>query len=138
MNDPVSDLLGQPVHDRDGADLGQVEHVYVEDTRPVWVATGDKLVPLASAELEQDGVRVAVDRATVEAAPAVDDPEHLNEAEQQAVYQHYAAAPAFTTDPSDADLSDAVPDGQAGEGRTMSLLEDPRPGPGKKAEPIES
>lgn len=128
---PFEEMLGQDVQDRSGADIGQVEHVYADGDDPVWVATGDKLVPLADARSEGDAIRVAVDRSTVDSAPGVKDPSHLEQDEQEAVFQHYSGALGGAkeergrTEPSEAgESNEAVETTEAGEGKPIDYWVD--------------
>jgi stress response protein YsnF len=100
---PVDDLTplllrrrGGDVLDRDGALLGQLEEIYLDDitdapkwalVRPGGSAAG--FVPLIGAELTDDELRVGFAAERVASAPLVEDESHVTVAEEEALYRHY-------------------------------------------------
>lgn len=91
-------LEGMPVRGGDGNRLGTVEAVYVDNdtNRPEWVAVRSGLfgsyvsvVPLRTAELDGDELRVPYDRNALRSAPH-DDPGHeLSPDDEVDLFRHY-------------------------------------------------
>jgi uncharacterized protein (TIGR02271 family) len=95
----LSTLPGTTVYGPDGEKIGRAGQAYVDDRSgdPEWVTvntglfgTNETFVPLRNAELTQDGLTVAYTKDHVKDAPNVDpDNGHLDEAEEQRLYDHY-------------------------------------------------
>jgi sporulation protein YlmC with PRC-barrel domain len=97
----VQDLLAQggTVVSEDGTKIGSVGQVFLDDHtgEPEWVTvkTGmfggaESFVPLASATIHGDEVRVPFDKDTVKDAPRVDDSNgHLSESEEDELFRYY-------------------------------------------------
>jgi len=77
-----------------GEDLGRIEELYgyAPSTEPQWAAIrdGDRkvLVPVMSAQLEDDGLHVPYPKELIESAPALPDHE-LTLTDEMAFYSHY-------------------------------------------------
>lgn len=91
-------LVGLTAYDRDGAKVGSVEQVFLDDGtgKPEWVTvkTGmfgmkETFVPLAGAGHDGEGLHLAYAKDTVKDAPRVDADEHLDAAEERELYAHY-------------------------------------------------
>jgi uncharacterized protein (TIGR02271 family) len=99
-NKMVSQLQGRQAYDRDGKKLGRVGQVYVDDRSgsPVWasVNTGlfgmsESFVPLHSAAVADQDLKLAVSKDQVQDAPRVDDThDHISPDEEQRLHRHYA------------------------------------------------
>ena len=96
--DQARTLIGATAVDSSGDKIGKIGQVYLDDQtgQPQWISvntgffgTSESLVPLESATMEGDGVRVAHTKAVVKDAPKVDADQHLDPAEEQRLYQHY-------------------------------------------------
>src|SRR3954447_8106310 len=99
--DQARQLFGAEVLDADGAKVGTVTEVFLDDDtdRPSWVSvrtgwfgTNESLVPLRGAEIAADHIRVSYDKATIKAAPRSDDGEPLSRDDEGTLYRHYDAA----------------------------------------------
>lgn len=98
----VPQLVGRQAYDRDGQKIGKVGQVFVDDRdgRPLWATvntgmfgTTESFVPLASADVTDRDLTVAVTKDAVKHAPQVDHGgEHISDDEQGRLYRHYAGA----------------------------------------------
>lgn len=87
---------GRAVLDADGRRLGEVREIYLDlDTdAPEWVLVrldgGDsRFIPLASATVLDDELRVAHREERVRSAPGVDPAKRIGEEEERVLYDHY-------------------------------------------------
>jgi hypothetical protein len=90
-------------YDRDGARIGSIEQVYVDDStrRPEWVTVrtgphgaGEIFLPLEDAVAGTDGtLRTAHTVDTVKNAPLMNADQHLNLEQEQELYVHYGLTP---------------------------------------------
>src|SRR5215203_3457088 len=95
----IDTIIGQPVQGADGKKIGDVGQVYLDDQtgKPEWatVRTGlfgtkESFVPVAQAQLTEDGLRVPYDTDAVKDAPRVDAEQgHLSQQEEAQLYRHY-------------------------------------------------
>jgi uncharacterized protein (TIGR02271 family) len=95
----IDTIIGRSVHGADGQKIGDVGQIYLDDETgtPEWatVKTGlfgtkESFVPLAQAELTDDGVRVPYDKDAVKDAPNVDaDEGHISQDQEAELYRHY-------------------------------------------------
>jgi uncharacterized protein (TIGR02271 family) len=95
----IDQVRGQNVYGADGEKIGKAGEVYLDDQsgRPEWVTvntglfgTNESFVPLADADLVDDGLRVPFAKDAVKDAPNVDPGDgHLSHDEERALYQHY-------------------------------------------------
>jgi len=109
----IDTIIGRPVHGADGQKIGQVGQVYLDDVtgKPEWatVQTGlfgtkESFVPIAQAQVTDDGLRVPYDKDAVKGAPSVDaDQGHLSEAEEAELYRHYGME--YSQDSSDSGVA---------------------------------
>jgi uncharacterized protein (TIGR02271 family) len=97
--DQLRTVIGSTAYDRDGDKLGKVGQVYYDDDtdQPKWLTvntgffgTSENFVPVQDAELGEDRVIVAYDKATVKDAPNISDDGHLTPEEEQRLYRHYS------------------------------------------------
>ncbi|MDT0343835.1 PRC-barrel domain-containing protein [Streptomyces litchfieldiae] len=94
--DPRS-LIGRKAFDRDGAKIGTVDEVYLDDATgtPEWAAvrTGlfsrDAFVPLEPSELVNDTLRVPFTRSLIKDAPDFGVGRHLSPEQELELYHHY-------------------------------------------------
>ncbi|GAA0433553.1 PRC-barrel domain-containing protein [Streptomyces luteireticuli] len=94
--DPRS-LIGRKAYDRDGARIGTVDEVYLDDATgtPEWAAvrTGffgrDAFVPLKPSALVGDTLRVPYERALIKDAPDLGVGRHLSPEQELRLYHHY-------------------------------------------------
>ncbi len=96
----IPTVLDHPVHDAEGAKIGDARHVFLDDTtgQPEWVSvkTGmfgshESFVPIHDAALVGDHLEVPFARELVKHAPHadVDAGGHLSEQEEHRLYDHY-------------------------------------------------
>ncbi|WP_165958947.1 PRC and DUF2382 domain-containing protein [Actinomadura sp. KC345] len=98
----VRELMGTSVTDTNGAKVGTIKQVYLNDDSgaPEWVTvhTGwfgmrESFVPLSGARKNQDMLQVPYDKETIKGAPNVDADEHLSHAQIVDLYRHYGVRP---------------------------------------------
>ncbi|TVL89865.1 PRC-barrel domain-containing protein [Streptomyces sp. SAJ15] len=104
-------LIGRKAFDRDGAKIGTVDEVYLDDAtgEPQWAAvrTGifsrDVFVPLEPSEVASDGLRVPFERHMIKDAPDFGVGRHLSPEQELQLYHHYgldaASGPAIEDEP---------------------------------------
>jgi len=94
----VQALDASVVIDSDGSEIGRVGQVYTDnDTgQPSWVTvktgwfgTNESFVPLNSATIEGDTIRVPYDKDKIKGAPNNDAGEPLSAADEQQLYTYY-------------------------------------------------
>ncbi|MFC9296724.1 PRC-barrel domain-containing protein [Streptomyces sp. NPDC057011] len=103
--DPRS-LIGRKAFDRNGAKIGTVDEVYLDDATgvPEWAAvrTGlfsrDAFVPLEPSELVGDTLRVPFDRSLIKDAPDFGVGRHLSPEQELQLYHHYGLDVTLPTD----------------------------------------
>jgi uncharacterized protein (TIGR02271 family) len=108
----IDTIIGRPVHGADGQKIGDVGQIYLDDQtgKPEWatVRTGlfgtkESFVPVAEAQITDDGVRVPYDKDAVKDAPRVDAEQgHLSQQEEAELYRHYGLE--YSEDRSDSGL----------------------------------
>ncbi|WP_393085766.1 PRC-barrel domain-containing protein [Streptomyces sp. LN704] len=90
-------LIGRKALDRNGAKIGTVDEVYLDDATgiPEWAAirTGlfsrDAFVPLEPSELVEGSLCVPFDRALIKDAPDFGVGRHLSPEQELQLYHHY-------------------------------------------------
>lgn len=105
--DPRS-LIGRKAYDRDGAKIGTVDEVYLDDAtgRPEWAAvrTGffgrDAFVPLEPSEIVDNALRVPFLRDLVRSAPDFGVGRHLSPEQELQLYHHYGLDVAAPEQPA--------------------------------------
>ena len=94
----IADRRGEDVLDRDGDKIGKLEEIYLDQQsgQPEWalVKTGmfgssSTFVPLANAQSEGDGLRVAFQKDQVKDAPSIDTGQELSPQEEAELYRFY-------------------------------------------------
>ncbi|WP_438490640.1 PRC-barrel domain-containing protein [Streptomyces sp. S186] len=113
--DPRS-LIGRKAFDRNGAKIGTVDEVYLDDAtgEPEWAAvrTGlfsrDAFVPLEPSKMVGDSLHIPYDRKLIKDAPDFGVGRHLSPEQELQLYHHYrldisapaaeSAAPSADTD----------------------------------------
>jgi uncharacterized protein (TIGR02271 family) len=97
--DAVRSWQGRTMVDRDGDRIGTIDAIYVNDQsgEPEWAlvntglfGTKSTFVPLAQASERGGEIRVPYEKQRVKDAPRIDPDQHLSEAEEQALWAHYA------------------------------------------------
>ncbi|WP_329015640.1 PRC-barrel domain-containing protein [Streptomyces sp. NBC_00690] len=94
--DPRS-LIGRKAFDRNGAKIGTVDEVYLDDATgaPEWAAvrTGlfsrDAFVPLEPSTFADDVLRVPYERSLIKDAPDFGVGRHLSPEQELQLYHHY-------------------------------------------------
>ncbi|MFF2193954.1 PRC-barrel domain-containing protein [Streptomyces sp. NPDC058157] len=94
--DPRS-LIGRKAFDRNGAKIGTVDEVYLDDATgvPEWAAvrTGlfgrDAFVPLEPSEVDGEVLRVPFERSLIKDAPDFGVGRHLSPEQELKLYHHY-------------------------------------------------
>ncbi|MER7047558.1 PRC-barrel domain-containing protein, partial [Streptomyces jumonjinensis] len=97
--DPRS-LIGRKAFDRNGAKIGTVDEVYLNDATgaPEWAAvrTGlfgrDAFVPLEPSTVDNDTLRVPFERSLIKDAPDFGVGRHLSPEQELQLYRHYGLA----------------------------------------------
>jgi uncharacterized protein (TIGR02271 family) len=96
--DTVRDWQGRAMVDRDGAKLGTIDAIYLDDDtgQPEWatVTTGlfgtrTTFVPLAQAQSMGDSVQVPYQKDQVKDAPSMEAEAQLSQDEEAELYRHY-------------------------------------------------
>jgi uncharacterized protein (TIGR02271 family) len=96
--DTVRDWQGRAMVDRDGAKLGMIDAIYLDDDtgQPEWatVTTGlfgtrTTFVPLAQAQAMGDSVQVPYQKDQVKDAPSMEAEAQLSQDEEAELYRHY-------------------------------------------------
>ena len=96
--DRARQLFGAEVVDADGAKVGTVTEVFLDDdtdqpkwvsVRTGWFGTNESLVPLQGAGIGDGRIQVQYDKATIKAAPRSDDGQPLSRDDEGQVYRHY-------------------------------------------------
>ena len=96
--DSIQRVIGNDVYDEQGEKIGSASEVYLDDEtgRPEWVTvktglfgTKETFVPIAEANLTEQGVRVPVTKDKVKEAPRIDTDGHLSPQEEQELYRYY-------------------------------------------------
>ena len=94
----VDTWRGRTLLDRDGGRIGTIDAIYLDDRtgEPEWAlvntglfGTRSSFVPLAQAFQSDLDVLVPYDKQLVKDAPRVDPGQHLSEAEERQLWQHY-------------------------------------------------
>ncbi|WP_375484771.1 DUF2382 domain-containing protein [uncultured Jatrophihabitans sp.] len=94
----LQELIGSTAIDSDGDKIGKIGGVYLDDQsgEPVWVtvSTGlfgskESFAPLYGSQRDGENLRLAVDKAKVKDAPNVDVDGHLEESDNDALYEYY-------------------------------------------------
>ncbi|WP_201293179.1 DUF2382 domain-containing protein [Arthrobacter zhaoguopingii] len=96
----ISQILefGDKVIDIDGAKVGSIGQIYVDDQtgNPSWVTvntglfgSNESFAPLEGADLEGDDVRVLYSKAKIKDAPNVAPDAHLSKQEEAGLYRYY-------------------------------------------------
>lgn len=125
---PWDSLIGATATDADGDRIGKVGQVYLNDEtgEPEWVTvstglfgTRESFAPFYNARADNGELRLAVTKQQVKDAPNIDADEHLEDAEQNTLYQYYAGRLGQATSPADAGQSTGAAD-QGAEGRDVS------------------
>jgi len=129
----IDTIIGRPVHGADGQKIGDVGQVYLDDQtgRPEWatVRTGlfgtkESFVPVAQAQMTDEGLRVPYDKDAVKEAPRVDaDQGHLSQQEEAELYRHYGL------NYSEARSDSGLPEGGTGQGRERGTVGHDTSGP---------
>lgn len=95
------EILKTTLYDQSGSKVGQVQQVYLNDETgaPSWVTvntglfgTHESLVPLENATVEGDSLRVPFDKQVIKDAPHFDPGHHLDESDEDQLYDYYGIA----------------------------------------------
>ncbi len=97
--DDLQNMEGRTAVDTDGAKLGKIGQVYVDDqtSQPLWVTistgmfgTKESFAPLYGSRTSGDDLQLAVSKDMVKGAPGVDADGHIGDSENEALYEYYA------------------------------------------------
>ena len=111
--DDLRHMKGQTAVDLNGAKLGTVGQIYVDDqtSQPVWVTistgllgTKESFAPLYGSRSDGEELQLAVPKDLVKDAPGMEANGHIKESENDALYQHYDG---YLGGPSRQDQQDA-------------------------------
>lgn len=112
--DVATSWLGLPVEDAAGGRVGTCTAVYADDAtdRPEWALVQSafdaslRMVPLVDAHEEGGSLRLSFAADLIDTAPRMGNPDHLTQAEEAELYQHYGVP--FSAGPSDSLLPSAA------------------------------
>ena len=91
-------MEGQTAVDANGAKLGKVGQVYLDDRsgQPLWVTittgmfgTRQNFAPLYGSRSDGDNLQLAVSKDMVKDAPGVEADDHIEDSENEALYTYY-------------------------------------------------
>ncbi len=111
----VQSIIGKTAYGAGGDKVGTIEKAYLDNStgEPAWVTvktgffgSNENFVPLADAELLDDGIRVPYDKGMIKGAPQVAADQDLTPTEEQQLYAYYGVRES-------ADLADLPPTGRA-------------------------
>ena len=110
MTDPTAlqDMIGRTAVDPEGAKIGKIGQVYLDDDSPAsrsgspchtgLFGTKESFAPLYGSRVEGDQLVLAVSKDLVKDAPNVDADGHTSDEENDALYRHYAGYLGATGD----------------------------------------
>ncbi|MFJ3705401.1 MULTISPECIES: PRC-barrel domain-containing protein [Streptomyces] len=104
--DPRS-LIGRKAFDRQGAKIGTVDEVYLDDATgvPEWAAvrtglfTRDAFVPLEPSEFVDGALLIPFDRTLIKDAPDFGVGRHLSPEQELQLYRHYGLDSSPSAEP---------------------------------------
>lgn len=105
----TQELAGKKLIDRNGADIGEVEAIYLDretdQAEFALVKTGmlgrkSTLVPLTGADVDDVRVWVDLDKESVKDAPTFDPSAEISSQQEQEVFRHYGLEPPQSTTPA--------------------------------------
>ena len=94
----LDNLEGQTASDVNGAKIGKIGQVYVDDQsgQPLWVTvntglfgTKETFAPLYGSSTSDNGLQLAVTKDMVKDAPGVEPDGHISDSENDALYTYY-------------------------------------------------
>jgi uncharacterized protein (TIGR02271 family) len=97
-NSEIDRIEGSTLYDTNGDKVGKVGQVYLDDQtgQPTWVTvrtgffgTSETFVPIETATVQGDELRVSHTKDTIKDAPRVDVDQHLSETEEAELYRYY-------------------------------------------------
>jgi uncharacterized protein (TIGR02271 family) len=112
----VGTWQGRTLLDRDSSRIGTIDAIYLDDQtgQPDWAlvntglfGTRSSFVPIARAFQSDNDVLIPYDKQMVKDAPRIDSDQHLSEADERQLWQHYGLD-YDTTDRSVATSKDAA------------------------------
>ena len=95
----VQELIGRTAVDSEGSKIGKIGQVYLDDEthQPVWVTvhtgmfgTKETFAPLYGSTNDGDQLKLGVTKDLVKDAPSVEADGHLEDDENDRLYQHYS------------------------------------------------
>ena len=125
----VAAWRGRTVVDRDGAKIGKLEEIYLdqETNNPEWalvntglLGTKSSFVPLKGAAPAGEEVRVAYAKDQVKDAPGIDPDGELSQQEEAELYRHYDLD--YSEARSDSGLPEGAPPAGRGEARSGDAM----------------
>ena len=100
--DRLAEMRGAPVYDGSGEKIGSVDEIFYDEQtgKPEWLGIGTGLlgtkrvlVPLAGADMREDGVSVQYPKDQVKDSPDIDSDE-ISEATERELYSYYGLTPS--------------------------------------------
>jgi uncharacterized protein (TIGR02271 family) len=123
----IHEVVGSTAYDSNGDKIGKVGQLFLDDQtdRPEFVTvntglfgTSESFVPVGAATYDDGKLTVPFTKDQIKEAPKVDlDGGHLDESEEQRLYQHYGMGSEWTSSRGDTGGGDASGD-RARAGRT--------------------
>jgi uncharacterized protein (TIGR02271 family) len=108
-NPEWQNIMGSTAVDRDGGKIGKIGQIYLDDAsgQPQWVTistglfgTKESFAPISGYRLDGDNVVLNVTKDQVKDAPNVDADGHLDDAENDRLYEYYDASFGTANDAS--------------------------------------
>ena len=105
----LQNMEGRTAVDKDGAKLGKIGQVYVDDQtgQPLWVTistglfgTKESFAPLHGARPDGDDLRLAVSKALVKDAPGIESDRRIEGDDHAALYAYYDGYLGDRTEPT--------------------------------------
>ena len=127
----LQNLEGRTAVDTDGAKIGKIGQVYVDDQsgQPLWVTistgmfgTKESFAPLYGSQSDGDNLRLSVSKDMVKGAPGVEADGHIQDSENEALYTYYEGHLGTSSGDSTLDASRQGPEyaGDSVQGRDTS------------------
>lgn len=138
----AGDVVGAPVHSRDGSGLGKVDTIFYDNDTgtPEWAAVKSgmfgshvSLVPLAEGTWDGTTLSVPFDKEQLKSAPHHDPDNELSVSDEQDLYRHYGID--YAGSDRDADLPEQSRSEQSRNEQSRSDRRDRRDGTGEHGGP---
>jgi uncharacterized protein (TIGR02271 family) len=98
-NEDLQAMTGRTAIDADGAKIGKIGQIYVDDQtgQPLWatISTGlfgskESFAPLYGSSTSGENLQLAVSKDMIKDAPSIDPDGHISDSENDALYTYYS------------------------------------------------